>query len=133
MNYRYYAPAIVWALVVLLATSIPASSIPKVLRIGINDLDKLIHFVMFAVLGVLLAFAFYKQPEKSYPHKNFFFLAVVIGVVFGLITEGVQHFFISSRSGEYLDLVGNFFGTIFGVSIFRIINPILEENFLKKK
>jgi VanZ family protein len=129
MNLRYYAPAIVWALVVLLATSIPASSIPKVLRISINDLDKLIHFVMFAVLGVLLAFAFYKQPEKSYTHKNFIFLAVIVGVVFGMITEGVQHFFISSRSGEYLDLVANFFGTVFGTFLFKSISVMLEKNF----
>jgi VanZ family protein len=132
MKIRYYVPAIVWALVILLATTIPASSIPVALRLGIKDLDKFIHFFLFAVFGALLAFALFKQQQKFW-HNNYIWLSLIFGLLFGALTEGLQFLFISSRSGNLIDLAFNFFGTVFGVLFFRGISSFFSKNFLKKK
>ena len=52
---RYFAPALLWALVILGLGSIPSPVLPA----G-PSLDKLAHFGMFAVLGALLAWGLHR-------------------------------------------------------------------------
>lgn len=132
MKLKYFAPVVVWALVIILATTLPANSFPQVFNWGAKNLDKLIHFLVFGVFGVLLALAFFKQHYESYLHRNRLWLSVVVGFVFGVITEGAQHFFIPSRSGELIDIVANLFGTVFGVFYLSVIAALIEKISPKK-
>jgi len=117
MKFKYLVPAFAWALLIMLATSIPASYIPSSLQTGIKNLDKVVHFFMFAVFGFLLVRAFRKQPPEIAASRHSVVFAITLGFLFGLLTEGLQHFFFASRSGELLDVASNLFGTIFGVYI----------------
>jgi len=132
MIYRFFVPAILWALVILFATTIPANSIPQVLRLGIKSLDTLAHFLLFAIFGGLIAFAFYKQKFKPLLQRNYVLIALALGFLFGLLTEAVQHYVTLSRSGEVLDVISNFFGTIFGVIIFKGISSLGAKKNKKK-
>jgi VanZ family protein len=47
-----FAPPACWAGVIVVLTSVPGRDVPDV---GVPHIDKLVHFVLYAVLGVLLA------------------------------------------------------------------------------
>jgi VanZ family protein len=48
---RYWWPPLVWAVVILIGTSIPNPQSPPTF----DSADKLVHFVLYGVLGLLLA------------------------------------------------------------------------------
>ncbi len=119
--------------VILVAISIPATSLPTVLLNGIKGLDKLSHFVLFAVLGWLLAYAFFKQSSNRSNVRRHHLYAISVGLFIGVATELCQHFFIPTRADELLDVVANFFGTIFGVCIFGKLWLKVEKIFPELK
>ncbi len=127
MAYRYFVPAFLWTLVIIVLISLPVGSLPTVFLKGIQSLDKFSHFLLFAVLGWLLAFAFFKQKSSDFIVKNRFLLAIAIGFFIGVTTEFYQHFCTSTRLGEVLDVAANFFGTIFGAYIFGLLRPKFEK------
>ena len=62
MNLRRWSPALAWAGVILLLTSVPGQAVPNV---GIPYLDKVVHLAMYGVLGALLARAAADAPSPA--------------------------------------------------------------------
>ena len=62
---RHQLPAIVWALVIFTASSIPASRIPHFM---FKISDKLIHASIFLVFGLFVYRALEKDLVKRYQH-----------------------------------------------------------------
>lgn len=110
-----YIPLIVYWIVLLVATSIPASRIPEV---GVSD--KFNHFFAYAVLCALLFFALSIQDKfilfKKHPAK----MSLLIATFYGALDE-IHQMFIPGRSAELLDWVADFLGAVTGVLIAKYL------------
>lgn len=96
---------------------------------GINDLkitslipawilpymDKIVHFIMFFTLAFLVKSL---ESQATISRKNYYVL-VVACVVYGLLTEIIQHYLIVSRSGDIVDFISDVIGISVSLSIFR--------------
>jgi len=120
MSVKYFFPALVWGVVIFAAISMPPSSIPRTGLFAIPFADKIIHFLLFAIFGFLGSLGFFKQKKESVFHRRFIFLAIFAGLIYGTITELLQHYYFTGRQGSGWDVVANFFGTVFGVILFRL-------------
>lgn len=76
---------------------------PRILHF--QALDKVIHFVLFAVAAALLARSFRRLPEVRRP----VLAALVALALYGVATEVAQHLF-TGRSGEVGDVVADWAG-----------------------
>ena len=99
-----FAPAAIWALVILALGSIPSLTPPVDLPI-----DKVGHFGMFFVLGALLAFGL-QRAQRRPP----LFLALAAGIAVGVVDELHQRA-VPGRSAELADLLADSAGVIAGV------------------
>jgi len=115
----YLIPAFLWFFIILLVVSIPGSNIPKSEIFKIPHFDKLVHFSLFFVFTLLLNYGFHKQNNNSALKRYNYTIAFVSGVIYSVITEVIQHYYIAGRSGEYLDFVANIAGIVSGVLFFR--------------
>jgi VanZ family protein len=115
----YLFPAFLWFFIILLVVSIPGSNIPESEIFKIPHFDKLVHFSLFFVFTILLNYGFQKQNNNSALKRYNYTIAVVSGVIYSVITEVIQYYFIAGRSGEYLDFVANITGIVSGVLFFR--------------
>jgi len=104
-----YIPLVVYWIFLILATSIPAASMPKV---AISD--KIKHFSAFFGLSVLLSLTLMYQKKNFILKKHFLTFTLLIVSSYGFIDE-LHQTFIPGRNGEFLDWVADSFGAIVAV------------------
>lgn len=97
-----WLPAIGWAGLIFLLSSLPTIPAPEV-----SNLDKVGHFVVYLVLGALLATA---AGRSGWP----LWAAVVLGVAYGA-TDEVHQMFVPGRSPSVQDWLADAAGVCAGV------------------
>jgi len=116
---RWIIASILWALVILVLCSIPGKDLPAASWFELISLDKWVHAAMFAIQYLLLIRAFAAEFISNiiYSLKNW--LAVLIAVVYGALTEFYQHAFLTDRVADIYDFVANTVGVFIGVLIYK--------------
>lgn len=105
MRVPRWLPPLLWAGVIVFATSVPASALPR--RIG--GYDKAIHFTMYAVLAALVTRAVLGGSVRA---RLLALVLVIVGTVaFGAVDEWHQRF-IPGRSTELGDWIADSAGAI---------------------
>lgn len=116
-----YIPLIIYWIVLLIATSIPADRMPSV---GVGD--KFSHFFAYLILSALLYFAFSLQEKYSVLKNNPALISAGIASAYGIFDE-LHQMLIPGRSAELLDWVADFCGALAGVLIARQIYSRLDK------
>jgi VanZ family protein len=105
LNARRWLPPLVWAGVIVLATSTPSQYVPQ----GVTSVDKIAHFGMYAVLGWLLT----RHAAESAGRYRAVLLAAIVASGFGAVDEWHQQY-IPGRSTEFADWQADSLGGVFG-------------------
>jgi len=97
-----WLPLILWTVVIgfLSFSTIPTAIVPE-----FKAADKLAHFGMYALVEV-----FIYLPLRN--NKTAFKIFTLLAISFAALTEVVQHFAITSRTGEVYDFIANLIGII---------------------
>jgi VanZ family protein len=108
---RYELPLIIWVLTMLALTSIPGRHLPPV---GEWGLDKIVHFVEYGLLAVLLFryLHFRKGLKKA--------TSLFVGALISLLLAAAGEFYqipIPGRSASWRDFVANMLGIGAGLAI----------------
>lgn len=123
---RYQLPMIIWAALIFVASSIPASSMPK---IGILSYDKLIHGIIFCFFGLLLYRGFERRvtPIKM----QWLRMAIVLGIVmiYGALDEFHQSF-VPGRNEDFFDFLADTIGGIIAILLLAIFS--IRSEYMKK-
>ena len=114
MKPREYWPTVLWALVILTLHIVPSDKIPAPPDWGLS-LDKLVHFTLFAVLCVLLLYAYFRRGQ--FLTLSQLMWALVVLVLYGLILELVQ-IVVPGRNFSWMDLFADSIGVVAGNFIF---------------
>lgn len=117
MLIRYTWPALVWSLVILIATLIPGKAIPEV---GFFQIDKVVHFFIFGVLMFLSCYALKKTNEYTGKPLHFIRIAGIYSLALGIIIELIQQY-VPGRGPSVADVVANSIGVALGYAIFRLL------------
>jgi VanZ family protein len=107
--YFVYAPLVLYWIILLIATSLPAPDLPDVW-----GSDKLKHFLAYAVLAFLLNLTLLVQEKRPLSFKKAAFMTVGICLMYGMFDE-IHQMFIPGRSAELLDLAADLTGALTGV------------------
>lgn len=108
--FRYtIIPGIVALVIFYLTCIIDVDSIPG--PKSLLQYDKIAHFGMFFIFSSVIYYDYYKMHRGKPNLYKWVLFGLVIPVFYGGIIELAQvHFF--SRSGEWLDLVADSFGSL---------------------
>lgn len=106
----------VWMVLIFILSSIPGESL---LDIDIPNIDKLVHFLEFFILSILLIRAF-RNSFDSLSIEKIATLSLMISILYAIMDETRQHF-ISDRTPDILDILADFTGSYIGVVIYRRI------------
>lgn len=126
---KYYGPAILWALFILIICSI------KLGKIGSSPMffpgfDKLVHCGLFFVLVILCSSGFIRQQSRGILTYKSLILIAVIAIMYGGVIELLQRYIFTWRSGEWDDLFADAVGACMGT--FSLIITIKAMTYVKK-
>ena len=124
-------PGILCAAVILLLTGLPGSCFPQVKpAIG---LDKVVHLLMYAGFTFAIVWG-YREPFKTRGdkyRKKVLWIALGIGMVYGVLTEIMQETLVPSRTGSVYDWIADVIGCVIGVIIAHFF--LRDRNNLKNE
>ena len=83
-----------------------------------HNLDKIVHFLIFVVLGFCYKVAFFRQKK---------WLFVVVMFVYGLFTEVAQGLMNMGRTMDFYDLFADMLGAVFGYFLFEGTLSYIEK------
>ena len=106
----------VWLLFVTILLCTPGSRLPKINWSDKIWLDKWAHIFLFFVLVVLWCRVYLKKAT-SVSLKKTFIKITVFSIVYGVIMEIIQHYFIPFRSFDYGDMLADGIGAVAGYFI----------------
>jgi VanZ family protein len=115
LNARRILPPLLWAAVILCATSIPSSLISLPGHQGY--LDKVVHFSLYAIFAWLLARHGFGIAGR-WPSTA---LAVIVASAFGVVDEWHQQY-IPGRSTEYADWQADTLGAAVGSLAYAVFS-----------
>lgn len=101
---KFTSGAIAWLIFVLATLLMPAKKLKSAPTIAIPGMDKIVHFILFAVLTFLIVKAIQERKRIFGAWKLFVILSL-----FGLSTEIAQHF-IEDRNADVFDLLADNIG-----------------------
>ena len=106
--------SILWTCVIAGLSLLPSSEIPKGFRFP--HIDKVVHFIMFLVYGIVVTGAF------DHNKKTFFRFLLIFMCLFsvGLIMELLQSY-IPGRQADFYDLISNGLGAFIGITNYLVI------------
>lgn len=105
-----WAPAVLWGAGIFWLSSQPALTLP-----GPGGMDKLAHFGVYAVLGLLLSHA----ARRTGATRS---MIVAVGLLYGASDE-LHQSFVPGRSADPLDWVADALGVVAGISIYFYLKP----------
>ena len=121
-NTLVYLPLIVYWIILLIATSIPAQSVPS---FGVGD--KVNHLLAYFILSIFLYLTFSFQEKSIVAKRNAVLLTIAITLLYGVLDE-LHQMLIPGRSAELLDWTADAVGAVCGV----LIISFLLKKFKKK-
>ena len=103
---------------ILLLTGLPGSCFPAVKPIF--GFDKVAHLLMYAGFTFLTLWGYrkpYQEGGTAY-RKKALWITLIIGVLYGALTEIMQETLIPSRTGSIFDWFADVIGSILGTVAF---------------
>lgn len=99
------------------------------ININVNTLSIIIrksaHVIEFLILGILI----YINLKDNIKDKYFYLYLILLPIVIAILDESIQTF-IDGRSGNFIDVLIDSFGSILGIYIIILITKLLNK---KKK
>lgn len=120
---------------ILLLTGLPGSCFPRVKPVV--GLDKVIHLIMYLGFTYISLWGYrkpYQENGDAYRNKALW-LVLVIGILFGALTELMQETLVPSRTGSVYDWIADTIGSLLGVAIYYFLhrsrNNLQNQSFCK--
>lgn len=118
--------AIIWNILILIFCLINLSNINQVQTIKIPNLDKVVHFIFYTTSSFLWSWALLNKNASAYKLN---LTLIVFGLIlFGLIVEFLQDILPTQRSFEWLDVLCNTLGVLFGTTFYLIYTKFKPHN-----
>ena len=108
-----YVPLGLYWFILFILTSIPTDALPTV-----GGIDKIEHFLAYAVLAFMLGLAFYFQSAFHLSLKLKFLFSFSISLTYGILDE-LHQIPIPGRYFDWWDLFSNFIGILIGLTLLK--------------
>jgi VanZ family protein len=99
---------------------LPGKAIEKVKLFDISFQDLIVHFLMYFVFSVLLIKELSAKENNRFSKMSGWIIPLLATAVLGVVTEIIQHLWISGRYGSMSDFILDIAGSASAILFCRI-------------
>lgn len=110
---KYWVPTLLYMSLIFVVSSMQQPPLPMP-KFEWLTIDKIYHFIEYAILSILLTIALYNVPPKWLPKGWIWVTAAIISILYGASDEWHQSF-VPGRLATIADWVADVLGSIAGV------------------
>jgi VanZ family protein len=110
-SFRPWIPALVWAAIIFVLSSLPGSAYPKT---NLINADKLVHVALYGLLGGLCARGFVRGTGRG--AWAALGLAALLSALYG-VTDELHQAFVPGRNSDWRDVVADAAGSVLGAAV----------------
>ncbi len=107
-----FLPAVVFFIITVILLTLPGSSFPKSHFFDIPYFDKWVHVGIFSILCFLFSIPFVHFSINNLQKKYWFVLILLMGILYGILMEFVQKYWVINRSFDEMDMVADAIGSV---------------------
>lgn len=119
MRFLAFLPGIIWFIISAILLALPGNDLPHNDFFNLPYFDKYVHFFMFLMLTTLGCYPFSLSTVNQPIVKGWFTKIAVYVIIYGIVMEFVQKYFVSGRSFDLTDIVFDTLGSLAGLIIIR--------------
>jgi VanZ family protein len=120
--FRYFWPAYLWVIIVLILTGMPGNDIPKLPHFwDLLQPDKIVHIGMFGLLFLLLASGSFYKGGKVPISKKLIYIYLFITIALGGIIELLQKWVFIGRSCDIYDWIADIIGVLLALIFYLVV------------
>ncbi|MEM9917236.1 MAG: VanZ family protein [Bacteroidota bacterium] len=116
--FKYYLPLFGWSLLILFLSTGPGVDLPEKL-VDLLAPDKWAHAFVYAVMTVLMLWAFQKTDLLTKSRYLWWTIAIIFCSSYGILMEWIQQTFFPNRYFEVLDILANIIGSFTGAYLYK--------------
>ncbi len=90
--------------------------------------DKILHFVFYGIFSALIIMSISPIAENQHISIRTIIIAFIMVLSYGSIIELVQHYLVSARTGDPVDILFNLAGWIFAVALMYLRTRVISKN-----
>jgi VanZ family protein len=106
---------IIWTALIVFLSVLPSEDIKD---IDLPYFDKVGHFFLYASWSFLIIFSLTKDYFSKSRKLKIYLGTFIAAIMIGISLEIVQKYFTEDRNFDFLDIVSNLLGALFGIIIF---------------
>lgn len=114
----------VWAVIILILSGLPGSSLPNTGLSKIPHFDKLVHMGLYFPLSFFLM-AEFSFSKKTSIRRYALVLTLLIIAFYGGSIELAQDYVFIQRSADWIDFASDLFGALLGISFYHAVGKRL--------
>jgi VanZ family protein len=127
LTLRYYGPAILWALFVLIICAVPMGKVGSS-KLFFQGFDKLVHCGLFFVLSVVYCVGSIRKWNTRSIRIEIAMKNTIVLISYGALIEVLQSSVFTWRSGDWNDLFADTVGSCMGIfAVLLTSNAINHE------
>ena len=108
---KYNLASIAWAVFILVLCLMPGRDLPS---ITIFEFDKIVHFIFYVLLALMMYYGWKKQNTFPNLHHNTILKILIISSSYGFLVEILQELLTADRHFDIYDALANAIGAIAG-------------------
>ncbi len=128
--FKYYGPAILWALFIFIMCSIKISNNLSDSPLFFPGFDKIVHSGFFLVMTAFISYGVIRQQSPRTLSYKALLLITIIVIAYGGLIELLQYYIFTWRSGDWNDLFADITGALMGA--FSIMLTVKATGYAKK-
>ncbi|MDI9364523.1 MAG: VanZ family protein [Flavobacterium sp.] len=117
LRLKQFLPAIAYLAFTFYLFTLPGDEIPKLDWEFPLKIDKLVHIGLFLILVIGFTYPFKKSILNNFKRKKCFLYITLLGILYGVIIEIIQKYFIINRSFDLFDILSDSIGSCIGYLI----------------
>ena len=109
-----------WTIFIEILLCLPGNALPNEAGIGIPNIDKVAHVIIFGAFVGFWCFYFSRKIQEHEKLKVVFFCIFIAAAVNGIAIEYIQKYFIPNRSFDQGDIIADLLSAGIGYGVCNV-------------